>query len=705
MNNDTLYKQKQGYELEYNINFYLEYYGVMFGIPYIDMIDDKIYCLRETEIVSEFGNSCWGIDHLIIFNQGNQKQFIAIQDKYRDEKINEEVAKKLDWTVLKLEQKLKIKCKALLVVIKSDITSYAQEVFNESFGHYVIDIIKHQNLKQLSMLAANKICWYCNIFNNTEIFNPFPHQLYALNKWYGQSGIVCHPTGSGKSILELLYMSKYFERNEKNIILFITQYAEVAASIFNPNTIEKMKMNHYLPLNLQYIQWVDNKKAGDKQKDVEFLYETHKPTVLCTLANSLNNHYKEDMDKIGLPFHKIGLVINDECHHLGDDNEISNTIQYIKERSNCSIVGFSATPIRSDGKNNKLYDIFKNNNEFEYIDMLLFFDAIRLGLCTPFKIFFNPNENINEILNNSTKSIIRVSGTHSVDEWYHRLISTTSIKIYKSHYRNDKDNRILEEFKKEERKACLIVSDKCREGFDCKEINTIININPPKDKSVISIIQEIGRGTRVSPGKTICNIYNIFTDYNANDIKDTIANYFNSVVSYIGYENMEELDIESLKGEIRIGGEGGGMIGFNISDELYGEDIEIRFNEVLNRDMSYEKAKRIIKYKNIKTVKEAKSSIYLPREPEEYFRNKFVSWFNYLGIDSSSFISVEDMEREIFNKQYNVRKMKEEGKNGFDIVKLLFRERIPLDDELVEIVYDKNISFIEIIELNDEIVF
>ena len=668
-NPDTLNKSQQGFYLEQKINQILD---LTFLKSY------NIELLTEKEIVSQYGSIFVGIDHLIFTNDN---KFIATQCKYRDEKFNRESAGYLFSSVHILERKLNIKCKAILIIIKSDITNRAKWFLEYTdYEHY---IIKNNNIEQLARESTSKIYQLCNIQHTPNIITPRPHQLIALSKWNMQNGIVCHPTGTGKSILEMMFISKYLKNSDKNLILFITQYAEVARSIFENDNIQKFKNSRHFPPDIEVITWMDKHRAS-KQQDVKHITKTKSPVILCCLASSFIKYHQD------LPLNKFGLVIYDECHHIGD-NEISGILKNIK--NNCCIVGFSATPIRTDNKNNDLFDIFKNeNNQLNYIDIMLFFDAVRLGLCTTFTITFNKNKNIIELLDNSYKSIIRVSGITKVDRLYEEFKDFKDIKFFTSHSRNDGKGNEIKKFKNIKSKSSLIVSHKCREGFDCPEIDTIVNMNPSKNKGIISIIQEIGRGTRINEGKEKCFIHNLFTDDNKMNMNEKIVNYISNLIDYIGidFANKEQLYINIDK-DLRItSGDGNVENDVNIifpEDFTDYEQIKGEFKKRFVHNLTYKKAKKIIKQRNIKTTSDAKQCVYLPTQPEVFFGYEFISWFDYLGIDSSIYLSCFELEQHIKKRKNELTKI-----NVYDkelcikqLIEIGFN--IPSDIELVNSMY------------------
>ena len=193
--------------------------------------------------------------------------------------------------------------------------------------------------------------------------------------------IHCQATGSGKTIIGLKLINEIVKLNNYNsnlTVIWFTERKSIMVDLFFKKSIQKKKQysnisDKYDYNIMNYQMWkyhdiidIDKFELMEfvENKNSEWYSEINKTTIKPKLVIinrtylTLNENYKKIINNLPQ------LIIHDECHSAVS---ISTTkfYNYVQEKWNGKIIGFSATPLKA-GKTNKknntelLYELFKN---------------------------------------------------------------------------------------------------------------------------------------------------------------------------------------------------------------------------------------------------------------------------------------------------------------------------------------------------------
>lgn len=201
--------------------------------------------------------------------------------------------------------------------------------------------------------------------------NILPHNQSAYNAvkarlLYSNRTCVVHPTGTGKSIIAM----SIIEDNPDSRILYITSYAANLLEFWNK--VEEMK-NRRMVLNLSKISpyigtdvEVDLDEAGytsDEDATMEDMEERERllkkatevdethltgPVIQFSLYAGLDNL---------LP--NFDIIILDEFHRAGARQWEKRVRGLLDDNKDAKVIGFSATPVRRDGRD--MRELFNND--------------------------------------------------------------------------------------------------------------------------------------------------------------------------------------------------------------------------------------------------------------------------------------------------------------------------------------------------------
>lgn len=302
--------------------------------------------------------------------------------------------------------------------------------------------------------------------------------------------IVVLATGLGKTIIANEIARKFISNNKK--VLFLAHREELL-----DQAAEKMIKFH--GIDFTFI------KAG-REFDESKMFHIGSVQSLCNY---------ERLSKF--PKDYYSLIIIDEVHHA-----VNDTYLYILEHfEHAKVLGVTATPNRADGK--KLAKIF-DTTAFSYGMK----DAIKDGWLSPV-IMRTGNVNINIskvrtvagdfVVSELDNAVIREFNKISkyiktmLDKRNRILIFTpriTSAEILADILKknglsaefvcgkSDGRKEIIERFKSGETRI-VTNSMLLTEGFDCPEVDCIINLRPTQSKGLFT--QQLGRGTRICDNK------------------------------------------------------------------------------------------------------------------------------------------------------------------------------------------------------------
>lgn len=507
-----------------------------------------------------------------------------------------------------------------------------------------------------------------------------------------RTGIVCHPTGSGKTISAIAMIGLYWEYYKQKSVLWITEKKDVLRSQFD----DEYKMNKCAEAGfIQNTTFYNKHTLYDYGSTISKINnDSQKPLLIIANIDSIMTNEKYKLfDKS-----KIGLVILDECHSSGALDTYNMLRYFLDNWTDSLLIGFSATPLRTeDEKFKKTSILFGDGVKINFISMLSIIDAIDRNLIVPpefvwvetdvnkdvsYRSFMRQLEDneylkiikhVDNVLKKSVtmKVIMWTQTTKNADEWLkiflecqkgNKYINLKQFKIFITHTNLGKYKDELKEFMDYDDPCAIICVGRCREGFDDARIDVCINLDAVQTRGSIVFTQETGRALRVyndkkhgimmdtftfsdekSKREQICELlvgYIIFLKQSALNSKTIDINK-----EYAGFVNNLEVDTKKKISVYKT--PDGNLIKFKIiSSSLKMSEwkdmkqiMMQKFESVLYRDgISYESAKKIIQqYKKILTKKSyrklCETEKRLPCDPIETFGDKFIDWIDYLGIE------------------------------------------------------------------------
>lgn len=368
--------------------------------------------------------------------------------------------------------------------------------------------------------------------------------------------IIVLATGLGKTVIANEVARKFINSGKK--VLFIAHREELL-----DQAAEKMMKFH--GIDFTFI------KAG-RDFDETKMFHIGSVQSLCN---------EDRLSKFAKDYYS--LIIIDEVHHA-----VNDTYMCILEHfNNAKVLGVTATPNRADGKKlAKIFDATAYSYGME--------DAIRDGWLSPV-IMRTGNVNINiskvrtvagdfvvseldDVITREFNKISKYIKT-MLDKRDRILIFTpriTSAEVLAEVLKRDglsaefvcgktadrKD--IINKFKSGEIRI-ITNSMLLTEGFDCPEVDCIINLRPTQSKGLFT--QQLGRGTRICPGKenllyvdflwktdkqiiTPCNLF-ADTDVVAKSMRDFLvmnANKSYDMISLSQYIDMVMGGVQIMEG-------------------------------------------------------------------------------------------------------------------------------------------------------------
>ena len=304
----------------------------------------------------------------------------------------------LNYTSRDVEIQLKIYLNSLNFHIISDAgTEYYKKEFLNFVEPFFFDnniIYKKLTFEEITNLTRKKRMNINKLnFNNLNIqLNVWQKEAFECYLNFMESenktGIIIAPTGCGKSFLISL-LSIFYILCTKCDVLILTKRKE----IFDTKFITDLQ-------NLIL-------KTGEKINVCNLINNICENTIFN--GNNINNTiFIANSDKFitsknfknyqSIDFGKIKKVIFDESHWVGSDL-LGNFLLYLKNNVCDKIIGFSATPVRTNFENKiKTLEIFKQykSNEFNIIYSLGYIKSIDEKYRLPVKWLLIPikDENV-----------------------------------------------------------------------------------------------------------------------------------------------------------------------------------------------------------------------------------------------------------------------------------------------------------------------
>lgn len=309
--------------------------------------------------------------------------------------------------------------------------------------------------------------------------------------------LVQAPTGSGKTVMASALMQKLVERGER--VAFIVDREELVKQsyrTFGEVSIVKAGYEDYFnpecPIQIIMIQTFDSRK--DRLPDMD-----------------------------------LSVVMIDECHNNWGTQRIN---ELLKIYDNAKVIGWSATPIQSNG--------YLLNGFDDYVESVQSRELIKMGFLAPTidytfesyaldvdKVRIVNGDYSTEDIDDQVLDINNVKMI--VDEW-ERLASDRKTLVFCNSIKHA--TIVFNEFKsrgynfallhsKNSNRGCLDLLEKgliqgvvnvsiTIAGMDIKDISCIVNARPTKIERIAR--QLIGRGRRIADGKTN-NLHLDFANY------------------------------------------------------------------------------------------------------------------------------------------------------------------------------------------------
>ena len=348
--------------------------------------------------------------------------------------------------------------------------------------------------------------------NFSDILSPTKLQIEALDAIAKSrekgftSGLVCLPTGTGKTILSALDSKNFTGR-----ILFIAHTNHIL------NQAEKSFKRIY---NNNITTGFINSDVVEKSFDENIIFANINS---IRSENNLKRLSKFDFD----------YIIIDEFHH-GAAPSYSIIFQHFKPKF---ILALTATPDRTDGKdilklvqNNLIYSIsitsaiergflvpFTYYGLYDNIDYSkIIHNGFRYDITDLEKTLLIPKRNeailanYKELVGNKITIAFCVSIRHAEEmSQYFNENGISSTSIHSSLPQIERLQRI-KKFEKKEVQV-VFVRDIFNEGVDFPDTNALLFLRPTESK--IIFLQQLGRGLRLSPNKENILILDFIGNY------------------------------------------------------------------------------------------------------------------------------------------------------------------------------------------------
>jgi superfamily II DNA or RNA helicase len=545
-----------------------------------------------------------------------------------------------------------------------------------------------------------------------------------------QTGIHCQATGLGKSIGILLYINYVIEKYmNPNIILF-TERVNILRDLFGfGDNTTKDKINYWKNIGVcdltdiniincvtqKTTKWVLNFNDNNDKGNLLIINRAY-------LTKKKNNNYLYE----NIIYDCVNLILHDECHNASSE-ECFNFLSNAK-KCNVSIVGFSATPLRT-GKDDikRVLEIYGDDGQLKLLTNYNLLYSISNKLILPIKFFWyqlEKNQYGNMDIDKNLLSLAKLidfnieyftnkkmviwCGTikkvndmkKKIKENFDKYPSLSKFKFYVDHSQNDTKEYL--DFIKEDKYSILLCANKHREGSDIRKLDSVIFMDGVKQRGAIPFIQSIGRPIRIdndNPEKK----YGIVIDgffKSSNYELDLINKIFDY---YMYLMNVSLGNSKMTKNELYWKAKD--MIDFDVSNQkvimkLGNEKVEINFNNFNleniknNFDSCLQQKIKLSAYDNIKNKGKLLKDYYgfheytdfyetyinyynegifetehnMPDISQEEYSTVFKnhSWFDILNLKHNFYETPETAIKELLNEGYNLNKAKKYWKELCD---------------------------------------
>jgi superfamily II DNA or RNA helicase len=493
---------------------------------------------------------------------------------------------------------------------------------------------------------------------------------------------------------------KYFEKNDKGMLILVCGVGKTLLSLWITQKLNYKTILIGVPNKLLLKQWenvISNIfqnfpymiiSGGVEIESIEtFLQKNKNKYIIITTYASAHKVYKATKNKC-----MFKIKINDECHHLTTNNMklANNTKKYVQMLNIKSNKQLSLTATLKNLESDTNDDNIVSNNNIEYfgeiIDGKSLLWAIENNIVCDYEIHTFVKTNIDEIKLEEILTQFNI-----VEENDKRLFLSSYISllnIYEKHshhlliYSNNKDNSLKlikyiemllknkyfeipnlyfsnyhSEMKSKDQKEIINNFDNSSngiiscvyclgEGWDFPLLDAVVFSE--NMSSNIRIVQSALRASRKNNNdinkitKIILPILNKNNWFENNDNQD--FQKVNEVIYQLGLEDetiiqkIKVFNIEIKKNQAY--NKNNKFIKVNKLTDKYNEKLtemlKLKITKRSSLNITYERAKKIIAEKNIKS----KESYYqlcdkdnrLSKDPEIVFKGKFINWIDYLSI-------------------------------------------------------------------------
>jgi superfamily II DNA or RNA helicase len=527
----------------------------------------------------------------------------------------------------------------------------------------------NDELTELYKKLGNLILYHYNKLADNKLYKPRDYQEIIIKKAYdyfqdNDKGLLVLTCGTGKTLISLWITQ---ELNCNTILIGV------------PN---KLLLNQWLNIililfhNVPYLIISSGMYINDI---IKFLNINNNKCIIITTYSSCHKVYKATQQ---LKF-KFKMKINDECHHLTKNNMTlcGTTKTFIEMLNISSEKQLSVTATMKEIENDSSVSNTNINYFGHIIDQKCLLWAISQNIICDYVIqtIISDLDNINIFnIDNEcdlrlflsafvTLKSIQYSKTHHVliysnnkensikiCKWITKIIEKKYFNIpelYYSNYngdmRSDNQKEILDKFEKS--KYGIISCVYCLgEGYDLPLLDGVVFAE--NMSSNIRIVQSALRASRKNknePNKITKIILPVINNDWLDNNENSDFKKVKQIIYQMGLEDetiMQKIKVLNIniekETETEIGTETetetetDNLFGY-YNDELT-EKLKLKTMERTILGTSYEKAKRIIADKNIKSKLEyyklCDIDNRLSKEPEIIYKGKFKNWIEYLNI-------------------------------------------------------------------------
>lgn len=239
-------------------------------------------------------------------------------------------------------------------------------------------------------------------------------KILNLDKYWGL--LIC-PTGWGKSMMHLLFMSSYWDKYN-NTILLLTKRKDILIDqmLSLKRKLKMLKYNGILRHDVNIINQINS-------LNIKTINSAKNYSLVVINLDKLNN-----TDKLKqINWDKIGFVICDEVHWFSG-NMTHKTANYIKNKIKFCI-GSSATPIRTDkDSQSNMMGLF--GKPFTVLYELSYMEAWRHNVIVPiYHKYFVINDDLFDKVTKNGKTIYKYKqeGIDKIGQVIIEYINTKSL--------------------------------------------------------------------------------------------------------------------------------------------------------------------------------------------------------------------------------------------------------------------------------------